>query len=613
MKGILMKCFTIFCFSVFLFFLLQSCSEGANNTNDNVSPLPLIPVGAIFDVNSAPNQISEAITENGVEVGITIYINDPDVSVTYELLDSANGRFVIEEATGVVLLADYLLLNADLLPKHDINVLAIISDGTVQSKMFEIAVLHMNTPISDVIDIDEKVNDDSQVDALNNTLHTIMVNAFSDDGSSQNKNIDHSVLNNYENDIKIVNKVKSLLDWNDGNGQSMTGWNWLDDVAYGNPGWLLDKEGPLRGGNEFSWGWGPKSFNKGDYGKENTALIDTSNKAPSTSKGGSLFVTETELSKDHRSTWWLWYDGKPLSERGITNSKTDRMSFYLKTEGMNELKDDNGKSSITETFHIGTYLCWNSNEPAYSTGDGCPYEGIGNQHYYHTLSMHSGAWIHVLLDQHPQHRRGEKGTLANNPVWDPHQKNYFEQLNQFYFEIRDQQQIKTSFRVDEIEFFSSLDMREKNQNDESITSLWVGYWKEKDVWEIGFHDESFQEYNDEMNSTFEIRWSTSPINNKNFHNANRIEPMFYGGSNFTGPNSDHLIRRPNGWTSIVWTRFELPNEVEDNFVKVFFAVKDVSKLGEHKGAKWPYNYYDGHNAPTNNIKIIDYYLKAPSD
>jgi hypothetical protein len=280
---------------------------------------------------------------------------------------------------------------------------------------------------------------------------------------------------------------------------------------------------------------------------------------------------------------------------------------------MNGLNDDGGKESIGNNFHIGTYLCWNTGGPAYGSGDGCPYEGPGNQHYYHYLAINPGAWIHVLLDQHPQHIRSRNVTLENNPTWSTYQKNYFEQMSQFYFEIREKQSNKTSFNLDELNFFSSDDMVETEQNDESITSLWVGYWEDKDVWEIGFHDESYESYNDSMNSTFEIRWSTVPITNDNFHAAMPITPMFYSGVGFAGENSEHLLKRANGWASNVWTRFELPNEIENNYVKVFFAVKDVSKLGKHIGTKWQYNKGDGHDAPSSNIKIIDYYLRPPQN
>jgi hypothetical protein len=647
---------------------LQSC--GGEKTIDEASEearkvaRTTIPdnntLGEIVDQDPSPNQVRDSILVNDVAVGITVYVTDNTGQVTFEMLDSAQGRFSVDETSGTVYVLDYLLLNANLFSSHTIKIQAASSNGLKNSKEFNIQVISENIPISAISDINEnpnevlegeknhtevgitvnavdvkdsvayklledgagrfKVDNDSGVVTVANgniinaqqaLNHEIEIEANSTDGTTSSKQFIIDVLPNYTNDTPIVSKFNTLLNWNAGTHQLFEGWTWHDDIAYGNPGWLLDEDGPIGGGEQYSWGWGVRSSNKGDYGKKNTAQIDTLDISPSTSSGGSFQVKETEDSTDHRSTWWVWYDGKPLSERGITNANTDRMSFYLKTEGMNGLNDDGGKESIGNNFHIGTYLCWKTGKSAYGSGDGCPYEGPGNQHYYHYLAINPGAWIHVLLDQHPQHKRGVKGTVKNNPAMESYQKNYYEQLSQFYFEIRYGQSNKTSFNIDELKYFSSEDMVETDQNDESITSLWVGYWQDKDVWEIGFHDKSYETYNDSMNSTFEIRWSTAPITTTNFHAAIPITPMIYGGLDVAGENSEHLIRRSNGWTSNAWTRFELPDEVENNYVKVFFAVKDVSKKGKHIGTKWPYNKGDGHDAPTSNIKVIDYYLRPP--
>jgi len=549
----------------FIFVLTLISCGGAENSEAKQVQLPLppepvnVPIEPINDINTKPNEISEAVNENGVEVGITAFAKDVDDTVSYTLLDDANGRFSINPDSGVVTLANFNLIDSSINTKHTINIQATSADSTIQTKSFEI-----------------------------------------------------NILINYENDYSIVSSFKTLLDWNHGSGRILAGWTWFDNIAYNNPGWLQDINGDLGGQEKFSWGLGARSFNKGDYGKDNTALIDLERTAPSTAGGGSLLVTETDMSTDHRSTWWLWYDGKPLSERGITNSKTDRMDFYLKLQGSNLLNDDGGKESIGNNFHIGTYLCWKTGKPAYGTGDGCPYEGEGNQHYYHYLAVNPNAWVHVLLDQHPQHLRGVHSTLENNPPQSKYGKNYFEQLNQFYFEIRYPQKNKTSFNVDELKYYSSDDMVEPNQNEYSITSLWVGYWSTDDVWEIGFQDESYSHYNDSNNSTYDIRWSTKPITNDNFEDANKILPLFYSGEDVVGIDGNNLIRRPNGWQKNVWTRFNIPNEIENKYLKIFFAVKDVSVLGAHVGKKWPYNKGDGHNAPSSNVKIIDYYLIKPN-
>jgi len=608
-----------------LLFVIQACGDPADNSNSNS---PNMSIGLLTDVDVTPNQISEEVVKNNVEVGVTAFAIDPDDPVTYQLLDSADGRFAINESTGTVFLSDYLLLNANLFPTLTITVKATSDDGSSQIQTFNIAVIPPKVARSELSDANDEFNevleginrnlkeieilansDNPQYDPSNDEVNRLAIDDTSKGISTFSKNFDINSLNKYENNIPLVSQFNLLLDWNNGSGQELLGWKWLNDVAYGNPGWILSADGPIGGGEKYAWGNGVRSFNKGDYGKKNTALIDTYDYAPSTSSGGSLKVTETRDSKDHRSTWWLWYDGKPLSERGITNKKTDRMDFYLKTEGMNDLEDNGGKESIRNNFHIGTYLCWKTGKSAYGRGDGCPYEGPGNQHYYHYLAINPGAWIHVLLDQHPQHKRGNKKTLKNNPTWDKNKKNYFEQLSQFYIEIRAKQKQKTNFRIDELLFYSTKDSVVPMQNEESISSLWVGYWKEKDVWEIGFHDKSQRRYNDKHNSTFEIRWSTYPITNKNFHKANAIEPMFYGGLKSVGIGGKNLIRRANGWQSNVWTRFKLPDVIEQKYVKVFFAVKDVSIKGKHIGTKWPYNKGDGHNAPTSNIKIIDYHLR----
>lgn len=393
-----------------------------------------------------------------------------------------------------------------------------------------------------------------------------------------------------------------LLNWNNGNGQTLDYWNWSDNLAFGNPGWELStsKNNPTLGsGQSYLWGVGARSLNKGDYGRDNSAIIDTNNSAPGT-VGGSLKVFETTGSTDHRSTWWVWYDGQPLSQRGITDSNTDRMSFYLKTEGMNPMPADNGSESISQNFHIGTYLCGGSG--GQGQGDGCPYEGPGNQHYYHYLALNPGAWIHVLLDQHPQHLR-DSSVVSNNPSFTTNGMNYFEHLMQFYMEIRFPSSQVTQYNLDELTFYNEPEQ----QNEESITSLWVGYWPNKDWFEIGFHDESFSTHNDTTWSTFEIRWSTQPITNANYNKATVVEPMFYSGVNYTGAN-DNLVRRPSSWKRPVWTRFTIPNVA--SMPVIYFAVKDVSASGQHTGAGYPWNRGDGHDAPTSNIKTINYSFGA---
>jgi hypothetical protein len=365
----------------------------------------------------------------------------------------------------------------------------------------------------------------------------------------------------------------------------------------------------LGGGADYRWGKGPRIFNKSDYGRGNLAKLETADIAPSTSTGASLRVYETPDSTDHRSTWWVWYDGEPLSKKKITNEKTDRMSFYLKLEGTTPIVNPGRMDVIIDNVHVGTYLCWNDDRDVHGQGDGCPYEGPGNQHYYHYLALNPDAWIHVLLDQHPQHRRGQKASPINNPSYVEAGKNYFAQLHRFYIETRNKSPQKTSYLIDELNFYSTNNTPEPSQNEVSINSLWVGYWPNLGYWEIGFQDSSYAGYSDNTNGTYEIRWSTDPITNSNFSEANTIEPMYYGGEEYVGAvNNFSKIRRHNSWKSQAWTRFKLPSSIQNSNVVVYFAVKDVSIKGENQGTRWPWTKADGQDAPTSFIKTINYHI-----
>lgn len=409
-------------------------------------------------------------------------------------------------------------------------------------------------------------------------------------------------------DVLVPADEKILLDYNQ--SSSSFGWQWSDNAnGYNAEGWILQGNDYLGTGENYSWGWGPLTFNKQDYGAANKVTIDR-DRAPSTATGNSLKVFDPPGSTDNQSTWWIWYDGKPLSKRGITNSKTNRMSFYLKTSGVSDIVRDGGVHSLAGyNFDIGTYLCWyrEDGSTAYGTGDGCPYEGVGNQHYYHSLIIESGAWIHVLLDQHPQHLRGDKNRVPNDPSFVQAGKHYFEHLNQMYMEISRKQAASTSMNIDEISFFSKA-----NENDESVTSLWVGYWPSNDEWRMGFSDMSFDSVSDVSVGTYEIRWSLQPIDNTNYRYAIPVRPLLYTGPDYVGDTAsgEYLIRRPNSWDRFAFTTFRLPcRNLSGEVGTIYFAVKDVSKKGKHAGLRWPWNTGDGHDAPNDLVKTIEYPLK----
>lgn len=328
---------------------------------------------------------------------------------------------------------------------------------------------------------------------------------------------------------------KYLYQWDEGSGTTMPGWTYHDDLKYGHPGWLLDVDGPFGGLYTDGSQQGAECFEIAAYDSNNLAEIVTNDRAPSTSTAGAFKVYENPATLDtatHLTSWWVWRDAQQLGRRGITDANTDRWSFYIKTTGTPTASQSNSGA----TFHVGTYLTDQVAYTAYGTGDGAPYEGPGNQHYYHYLRLSPGAWLHVELDRHPTHLRGDY-VPGNDPSYispatdnegTVHYMHYYEHLSQFYMEIRDENiSTETSMTIDEMYFYSTQDPTESaepNQNDESITSVWVGYWPDTGKWQMGWNDMSYIDetgahLSDYTNSTFEIRWSTAPITNANFSSA----------------------------------------------------------------------------------------------
>jgi ELWxxDGT repeat protein len=110
----------------------------------------------IADSNLAPNSIAENSPEGSV-VGLTAFASDADGSlnaITYSLLDSAGGRFVIHPTTGVVTVAPGAALNYEAVQSHTINVQARSADGSTATRSFVIDVLEVDEfdvgPVADI-------------------------------------------------------------------------------------------------------------------------------------------------------------------------------------------------------------------------------------------------------------------------------------------------------------------------------------------------------------------------------------------------------------------------------------------------------------------------------
>jgi len=375
--------------------------------------------------------------------------------------------------------------------------------------------------------------------------------------------------------VPAVYAEQVFLDWNNesNGGTTWVGYIYSSAVSYDKPGWKKENS------NNPPY---PMSFEKNDYGNSSLATLDTTFLPPSSQSGASFKVFDDGTGSQYTPSWWLWYPYGNMLDEGITTESTNRLSLYLFLGGLTDLIDPNTDGY---TFEWGTYTCW---EGGAFNGDSCPTES-DNGHFYHSATIAPNMWVHVLYDEHPYHQRSVTDFPVNNPTLASDGKDYFANLGKMYFQITRaiENPNSSAFWIDELKFTSTGEMGESNQNDESITTLWVGYQPNDGHWEIGWNDLSVNGPNDKE---YEIRWATSPITNANFNSAAVVQPLDFV------VNGNH-VHKSNGWKMQLWTRFDLPVGAETNS-NLYFAVKDVSIA-------------DGvYTAPPNSfIHTIDYTLQ----
>ena len=102
--------------------------------------------GSVTDSNAISNAVNENAA-NGTVVGIVANSFDGDATtnaVTYTLDDNAGGRFEIDSITGVVTVANGLLLDRESAASHSITVRATSSDSSTQARSFTIDLIDLN-------------------------------------------------------------------------------------------------------------------------------------------------------------------------------------------------------------------------------------------------------------------------------------------------------------------------------------------------------------------------------------------------------------------------------------------------------------------------------------
>jgi serralysin len=109
-------------------------TDSGNQTYDKTFTIQVTNVspGSVTDSNSAANSVAEN-SANGTVVGITAATSDPNGGVTYSLTNNAGGRFAINATTGVVTVANGVLLDYETATSHTITVQATDGQYTVSS------------------------------------------------------------------------------------------------------------------------------------------------------------------------------------------------------------------------------------------------------------------------------------------------------------------------------------------------------------------------------------------------------------------------------------------------------------------------------------------------
>jgi hypothetical protein len=434
--------------------------------------------------------------------------------------------------------------------------------------------------------------------------------------------------------------AKKFLSFDSGSDRAMPGWTYRsDDPARGGfgPSRFMEEGTPRL----FRWYSG--DFNGGpDYG-----YLEIDNTRGALGTPGSLKYTITGGKNVGEST-----SAQPVINGGEIRSKeeflafpgrvgtgiggslysyfmrggvqipeatgADRFSLYLYVPKGWTMKKDGHGNYTSHDLQLVQNHCDPAQNPCTnergSNSEGEPTTGESG-HFYHFLKIgKGGGWVHVLLDQHPQHERTNSWDKKNNPTARDAVygfKNYYDTVSTFYID-QTGTQLPTPFSlwVDEMEFYHTATAPEPNQNDDSVSSVTVGYFPEDD----GLFGIGFQGYDTGL-GTWEIRYATSPITNATFNSAAPIQAL----SNAV-PGNPGRVRRltyDDGYPA-VWTTFDLPAELKAPGRTLYFAIKDVSQQGQHRST-WVFSngssitLGDSLTAANPNIHTIDYnVLRTPA-
>ena len=160
------------------------------------------PISTPIDVDAAVNSVTENAAI-GTLVGVTAHSTDADATdtITYSLVDNANGAFQINAGTGVVTVLDGSQIDRESDASLDITVRASSSDGSHADQAFTIAVNDV-----DEFDASTPTDNGGATNAVNENAAAgtlVGVTAHSTDADATNNTITYSLVDNASGAFQI--------------------------------------------------------------------------------------------------------------------------------------------------------------------------------------------------------------------------------------------------------------------------------------------------------------------------------------------------------------------------------------------------------------------------
>jgi Big-like domain-containing protein len=326
---------------------------------------------------------------------------------------------------------------------------------------------------------------------------------------------------------------------------------------------------------------------------------------------GYSYPSNTIVGDPYIYFWANPDDYNPATAKFSQASGANRFSLYVKAPATVKV-DDNYHARPVDTWNFGSFL---SGQTA---------------HYYSYIGIGGGGWAKIQLDEHPTYYNGTSSYVQNRIA------NYWQNVTHFYFaemsgDLYDgHSPVPYNIWIDSMQFeYDDY----TPQNNETINDLAVIYNDSVDkTWEITFNDK----YQDQITytkakSSYELRYSFSPITNENWASATPANIQAYNGKWTMEARTDGRFKRiDNSAYTKVWASFKLSSADQTAFESnphIYFAVKDVSQApndlhnlnpeltgtlsGQGRDYTWASNIFTDYATDANNlpyIKRIDYEL-----